>query len=134
MTAETVITGVLGVSGTRGPAGHLAGGGVGAGLTFGGVAAGVGRTALGLVTGSVFDTGSEIEIQSQAQAAATNGECKLFRVDRCTGQLVCVKRRRRRKRLLTCSDKADIAFLIGNLGKGDLGKSAVTAILSNCGR
>lgn len=43
-------------------------------------------------------------------------------------------RRRRRRRLLTCSDKADIAYLVGQLGQGQLGKAAISALLSRrCG-
>lgn len=45
-----------------------------------------------------------------------------------------VKRRRRRRRLLTCSDKADIAFLHGQLGGGALGRAAISSLLSRrCG-
>lgn len=44
------------------------------------------------------------------------------------------KKRRRRRRLLTCSDKADIAYLVGQLGTGQLGRAAVSALLSRrCG-
>lgn len=44
------------------------------------------------------------------------------------------RRRRRRRRLLTCSDKADIAFLHGQLGGGQLGRAAISALLSRrCG-
>ncbi len=43
------------------------------------------------------------------------------------------KRRRRRKRLLTCSDKADIAFIQGTLGGGQMGRAAVSALLNRCG-
>lgn len=39
-------------------------------------------------------------------------------------------RRRRRRRLLTASDKADIAFITGTLGKGEIGRSAIAALLS----
>lgn len=39
-------------------------------------------------------------------------------------------RRRRRRRLLTASDKADIAFVVGQLGTGQMGRSAVSALLS----
>lgn len=38
--------------------------------------------------------------------------------------------RRRRRRLLTASDKADIAFLRGSLGGGELGRAAISAVLS----
>ncbi len=54
-------------------------------------------------------------------------------VDHCTGQIICKKTRRRRKRLLTCSDKADIAFLTGTLGKGQLAQTAISSLLSRCG-
>lgn len=66
--------------------------------------------------GSMFPEGENIEILSQSQARAlgiTNGH-----------------RRRRRRKLLTCGDKADIAFLHGNLGGGQLGRSAISAVLS----
>jgi len=39
-------------------------------------------------------------------------------------------KRHRRKKLLTMSDKADIAFLRGTLGGGELGRAAITALLS----
>lgn len=52
--------------------------------------------------------------------------------DPVTGQAVYREkgRRRRRRRLLTASDKADIAFLRGNLGGGELGRAAISAVLS----
>lgn len=40
------------------------------------------------------------------------------------------KNRRRRRKLLTCGDKADIAFLYGQLGGGALGRSAISSLLS----
>jgi hypothetical protein len=44
------------------------------------------------------------------------------------------KTRRRRRRLLTCGDKADIAFLHGQLGGGALGRAAISSLLSRrCG-
>lgn len=44
------------------------------------------------------------------------------------------RRKRRRRRLLTCSDKADIAFLHGQLGGGQLGRAAISSLLSRrCG-
>lgn len=64
----------------------------------------------------MFAEGENFEILSQAQAQAmglTNG-----------------RKRRRRRKLLTCGDKADIAFLHGNLGGGQLGRSAISAVLS----
>ncbi len=42
----------------------------------------------------------------------------------------CVKSRRRRRRMLTCSDKADIAFLTATLGKGEMAKSAIGSLLA----
>lgn len=58
--------------------------------------------------GETFPTGSRISIE----------------------ETVGGRRRRRRRALLTQSDKADIAFLIGQLGTGQLGRSAITALLS----
>jgi hypothetical protein len=44
------------------------------------------------------------------------------------------RKRRRRRKLLTCSDKADIAFLHGQLGGGQLGRAAISSLLSRrCG-
>lgn len=40
------------------------------------------------------------------------------------------RRRRRRRRLLTSQDKSDIAFLIGQLGKGQAGQAAISTLLS----
>lgn len=40
------------------------------------------------------------------------------------------RKRRRRRRLLTAQDKADIAFLHGQLGSGQLGRAAISALLS----
>lgn len=45
-------------------------------------------------------------------------------------RLVKRRRRRRRRRLLTAQDKADIGYLVGVLGQGQLGKAAITALLS----
>jgi len=73
--------------------------------------------------GSLFRTGPNIEIVTESD----------FRVDPATGQLVArKKRRRRRRRLLTCGDKADIAFLTGTLGKGSLASTAISAVLARC--
>ena len=41
-----------------------------------------------------------------------------------------VHRRRRRRKLLTASDKADIACITGTLGKGEMGRTAIAALLS----
>ncbi len=40
--------------------------------------------------------------------------------------------RKRRKRMLSCSDKADIAFLKGQLGGGELGKAVITSLIARC--
>ncbi len=55
--------------------------------------------------------------------------------DSQNGNVYCPPRKRRRRRkLLTCGDKADIAFLHGQLGSGQLGRSAISALLSRrCG-
>ncbi len=44
----------------------------------------------------------------------------------------CVKTRRRRKRMLTCTDKADIGFIMGTMGKSDMAKSAIAALIARC--
>jgi len=50
------------------------------------------------------------------------------------GEIVRARKRRRRRRLLTCGDKADIAFLHGQLGGGQLGRAAISSLLSRrCG-
>ncbi len=61
-----------------------------------------------------FPQGADIDIQSQQEACAGVGR----------------KQRRRRRKLLTCGDKADIAFLYGQLGGGQLGRAAITSLLS----
>ncbi len=63
-----------------------------------------------------FPEGEDIEILSEAQARAMG--------------LKNGRPRRRRRKLLTCGDKADIAFLYGNLGGGQLGRAAITSLLS----
>ncbi len=50
-----------------------------------------------------------------------------YRMDRSGN---CCKTRRRRRKLLTCGDKADIAFLHGQLGGGQLGRAAISALLA----
>jgi len=79
-------------------------------------------------TGQLFTEGADIDILSQGFPPGTKLE-----VDPATGEIRIVKRRRRRKRLLTCGDKADIAFLTGTLGKGQLAQGAITSLLSKCG-
>ncbi len=67
---------------------------------------------------------------------SSNGTCpptdRRFKLD-CFGQLVEVKKRRRRRRLLSCGDKADIAFITGTLGKGSLAGTAISSLLARCG-
>lgn len=46
------------------------------------------------------------------------------------GRVYYGRRRRRRRRLLTASDKADIAYLVGQLGTGQIGRAAISALLS----
>ncbi len=103
----------------------------------------IGRAVLGGIVGAVatqaergaFRRGADIQIESNAEAEArrcNNGFDKRFRIDPCSGQLVEVKKRRRRRRLLTCGDKADIAFVTGTLGKGQTGAAAISTLLARC--
>lgn len=50
--------------------------------------------------------------------------------DAATHRTYSGRRRRRRRRLLTSSDKADIAYLVGQLGTGQIGRAAISALLS----
>lgn len=81
-----------------------------------------------LTQGRMFSPGADIDIQSQGFAPGTK-----FQVDPATGEITILKRRRRRKRLLTCGDKADIAFIRGTLGQGALAQGAITSLLNRCG-
>jgi len=83
---------------------------------------------LGITTGGTFAEGADIQIDSQGLPAGTK-----FEIDPMTGEIRVLKRRKRRKRLLTCGDKSDLAFLVGQLGKGQLAQSAITSLLSKCG-
>jgi hypothetical protein len=92
------------------------------------IVAGAGRVLGG---GAVGTIGKWLGIGG---AAAAGGAAMEAFIDD-SGQVVATrpKRRRRRRRMLTCSDRADIAFLRGTLGGGELGKAAITALLSrNC--
>lgn len=51
-------------------------------------------------------------------------------VDLETGELKPKYRRRRRKQLLTASDRQDIAFIVGTLGKGQMGQAAISQLLA----
>lgn len=60
-----------------------------------------------------------------------NGHYYKVHKDPLTGQWVWKPwKQRRRRRLLTASDKADVAFLIGQLGQGQMGRAAISALLS----
>ncbi len=107
--------------------------------------------AVGSAVGSVMQTGLQRRVAGQARANTFVSQGRIDQMydvaekevvvpsgytvatDPRTGELICKKTRKRRKRLLTCSDKADIAFLTGTLGKGQLGQAAVTAVLTRCG-
>ncbi len=105
------------------------------------VAGGI-ATVAGIVQGSrvtnrnyagPFTPGADFEI---VPTMGASGECppgsRIAR-DSCTGEIYCKRIRRRRKRLLSCSDKADIAFITGTLGKGSLAQTAIAALLAKCG-
>ena len=51
-------------------------------------------------------------------------------VDVETGEVFEKRRRRRRKQLLTSSDRQDIAFIVGTLGKGQMGQAAISQLLA----
>lgn len=70
-----------------------------------------------------FTPGAEIEVVATEDELIVGPD----------GQFVTKsKRRRRRRRLLTCGDKADIAFLKGTLGSGTMGQTAISAVLARC--
>lgn len=73
----------------------------------------------------MFREGADMNILSEAEAKALG----LVEVGP-NGELLKKRPKRRRRRLLTCSDKADIAFLHGQLGSGALGRSAISSLLS----
>ncbi len=85
----------------------------------------------GPVVGAEFETGAPIKITSGTNDACPPGHH--LAQDSCTGQIVCKKNRRRRKRMLTCSDKADIAFITGTLGKGQMAQTAIASLIAKCG-
>jgi hypothetical protein len=68
-------------------------------------------------SGSIFREGTNIDILGQEEAKRQ-------------GLIPNGRKRRRRRKLLTCSDKADIAFLYGQLGGGQLGRAAISSLLS----
>ncbi len=89
-----------------------------AGITAGGVL----RDAFGYVVRQVFST---------ATGGANNVTGATF-PEGANIEIVpgLKKNRRRRRKLLTCGDKADIAFLYGQLGGGQLGRAAISSLLS----
>ncbi len=124
MAAKTVVTGAGGGT-VPGQTGIFPGGE--ALLNFGaGILTDV---ATEFLTGG---NGSNGNINQVPQSGCTPAD-KRFKIDPCTGQLVEVKKRRRRRRLLSCSDKADIAFVTGTLGKGSLASTAISSLLARCG-
>ncbi len=94
------------------------------------------------IAAGLIDTGSgpfgtpgppiQIVPGGSGNGTSFNSEAR-FKIDPCTGQMVEIKKRRRRKRLLTCGDKADIGFVIGQMGKGQLASSTVSSMLARCG-
>ncbi len=94
-------------------------------LTAAAAAAGTGL--INAVTGQIFDRGSDITVDPLTGVCGS--DCPPgFHFDAKRG--CCVKTRRRRKRMLTCGDKSDISFLTATLGKGDMAKAAIGALLS----
>lgn len=101
--------------------------------------AGVRRRAAGFIypddpSQPAFRPGAEIEIIPEQEAHITDlpaggreGVPPGFDVS-AQGFLVKARRRRRR-RMLSAQDRADIAFLIGILGKGALAQAAITSLL-----
>jgi len=77
-------------------------------------------SAPGVVAGGSFEEGAKIDIVSERD----------YEWDPKVQDYVAKPRRRRRRALLTQSDKGDIAFLVGTLGKGQLASAAISALLS----
>jgi len=88
-----------------------------AGAALGGVIRNLAGQSSSTASQGVFREGADIDILSQREAAAA-------------GLIPNGRKRRRRRKLLTCSDKADIAFLYGQLGGGQLGRAAISSLLS----
>ncbi len=80
-----------------------------------------------------FTPGADIEIVPSMDAQGRCPPGSAIARDACTGEIYCKKTRKRRKRLLTCGDKADIAFVIGTLGKGQIAQTAIASLLARCG-
>ncbi len=81
------------------------------------------KTGLGYIVKGVFST---------ASAGAGNAVTGTTFPEGANIEIVpgLKKNRRRRRKLLTCGDKADIAFLYGQLGGGQLGRAAISSLLS----
>lgn len=82
------------------------------------------KTAAGYIIKGVFNTATE-KAGSNLVTGATYPEGASIEI--VPG---LKKNRRRRRKLLTCGDKADIAFLYGQLGGGQLGRAAISSLLS----
>lgn len=80
-------------------------------------------TAQGTVNGAISRVNG-----SAGPSGPVNGV--RLEIDPKTGRIRKVRARRRRRRLLTATDKADIAFIVGQLGSGQLGRAAISALLS----
>lgn len=85
--------------------------------------------------GAIAAGGGNGQLTGVLPAASTAGArtmCVRYRLNPATGkwEVAGKCRRRRRRRLLTASDKADLAFIIGQMGSGQLGKAAVSSLLS----
>lgn len=85
------------------------------------------------VIGGYFEEGSSgADVVAMASGNGCGPRCPPGHVWSLT-KGCCVKSRRRRKRMLTCSDKEDIAYLTATLGKGEMAKSAIGQLLAgNC--
>lgn len=85
------------------------------------------------VIGSFFEEGSSgADVVAMASGNGCGPKCPPGFVWSLK-QGCCVKSRRRRRRMLTCSDKEDIAYLTATLGKGEMAKSAIGQLLAgNC--
>lgn len=77
-----------------------------------------------------FPLGNEVFSNGGCAPKCNPDADKRFKL--CNGVLVEVKKRRRRRRLLSQSDKVDLGYLIGQLGKGAAGQAAISSLLARC--
>lgn len=108
---------------------------IGGALGAAGAAAGVVGGALGTVGGLALRGLASSTASSSTPAASLAGGGTMFETGTGASTRALYggysgRRRRRRRRLLSAQDKADIAFLHGQLGSGQLGKAAISAVLS----